>query len=70
VSGDSPSGTVTFYDGPNVIGTGKVTNGEATFKTKDLQLGTHPITASYPGDSNNLSSTSAVFNQVVQLIEP
>jgi hypothetical protein len=65
------TGKVTFYDGPNVIGTGKVVDGVATFSTKDLQLGTHEITAYYPGDTDNLAAWDVCpVYQVVQLSNP
>jgi hypothetical protein len=44
------SGTMTFLDGATVIGTGAINRfGRATFTTSTLALGSHPITASYPG---------------------
>jgi hypothetical protein len=72
--GYDPTGKITCYDGPNVIGTGKIFfDGlfyEADFSTKDLQLGTHSIAASYSGDANNTSASSAPLSQVVQLSNP
>ena len=43
----TPTGTVTFYDGPTSIGTAGLTSGTATFTTSTLGPGTHPITAIY-----------------------
>jgi len=61
-----PSGeTVTFYDGGNSIGTGKVASGVATLSTTALASGAHSITASYPGDANYVSSTSNALTQTV-----
>jgi hypothetical protein len=61
-----PTGNVTFSDGATVL-TSSVLNGsgQATFTTTSLSVGSHSITASYPGDSNSLASTSTVLTQVV-----
>jgi len=61
----TPSGTVTFLDGATPIGTGTLSGGVATFSTATLSVGTHPITASYGGDSTFAASTSNTVNQVV-----
>jgi len=68
-TGSSPTGTVTFKDGANTLGTGTL-NGSAvaTFTTSSLTPGSHSITASYGGDSNNSASTSAALVQVVNII--
>ena len=69
-----PVGNVTFLDGSTVLGTGLVSalTGQATFTTSTLAVGSHPITASYPGLIGNgtttatiLASSSAVLTQVV-----
>src|SRR5262249_20276885 len=39
--------------------------GQATFTTSALSVGTHSITATYSGDANNATSTSAPLSQVV-----
>ncbi len=56
------TGTVTFLDGGASIGTGLVTGhlGAATFTTSTLSIGTHTITASYPGDTNFQGSTGTL----------
>jgi hypothetical protein len=62
----TPTGTVTFYDGGNNIGTGMLSGGIATLTPPPpLTVGTHNITASYGGDTKFSSSTSAVFPQEV-----
>src|SRR5207247_1138426 len=44
----TPTGTVTFRDGPTTLGTGTLNaSGHATFVTSTLAVGAHPITASY-----------------------
>lgn len=59
------TGTVTFFDGATSLGTGTITAGAATFTTSTLTVGTHPITATYNGDSNYSNVTSAATAQVV-----
>ena len=54
----TPSGTVTFYNGGNVVGTAPLANGVATFSLALTTLGTSTMTASYPGNANFLGATS------------
>lgn len=62
----TPTGTVTFEDGLTILGTGTLdSNGQATFTTSSLALGTHAITAVYNGDNNFTTSTSQPFSQNV-----
>ena len=61
-----PTGNVTFSDGATVISSATLNgSGQAAFTTTSLSVGSHSITASYPGDSNSLASTSTVLTQVV-----
>ena len=61
--GGTPTGTVTFEEGTNTLGTGTLdANGQATFQTSSLTMGTHTITAVYAGDSNFLTSTSTALS--------
>lgn len=69
VSGSSvlPTGTVTFRDGNAVLGTSAVSTGAiATLHLSNLHPGTHPLIATYSGDSSNATSTSVVYSQAVQ----
>ena len=61
------TGTITFLDNGVSIGTGVVNpaTGVATFSSATLAVGTHPIMASYPGDSNFPAVTSSSLSQVV-----
>ncbi len=74
VSGYAPSGTVGFSDGAttlcsaNLSGTGNSRIASCDFAT--LVLGSHSITASYSGDSNNAPSMSAPLVQVVNEAPP
>lgn len=61
-TGPTPTGTVTFTSGSNVIGTATLdSNGVATL-VPDLAPGTYSITASYGGDSLHAASTSAAVS--------
>ena len=58
VSGNNPTGTVTFLDGGNTLTTIDLTAGQATL-VMDYQIaGSHSITAVYNGDANNAGSSS------------
>ena len=63
----APTGTVSFLDNGAQIGTGTLVGnpGVAAFTTATLVVGTHSITASYPGDSYNGPSSSPPVSQVV-----
>jgi poly(3-hydroxybutyrate) depolymerase len=65
-----PNGeTVTFKQGANVLGTGPLSSGSATFTISTLTTGgTDNITAVYGGDSTYATSTSAAVKQVVDPI--
>jgi hypothetical protein len=63
------TGLVTFLDGSTILGTGALNAaGVATLSTSTLTIGSHPITASFGGDSNYTSSTSSVLAQVINKI--
>jgi hypothetical protein len=64
------SGPVTFYDGGTPIGTAPVVNGTATITVPDLPVGSHPITASTPGDTNNNPATSPATTITVTKTTP
>jgi Bacterial Ig-like domain (group 3) len=65
-SSGTPTGNVDFRDGLTVIGSVPLSGGTATFNTSALSAGSHPITASYSGDSNYSVSLS---NMVVQVVK-
>jgi len=73
-SNAAPTGTVNFYDGGTMIGSGTLTAGTgnvstATFSTSILTLGSHNITASYPNTTNfGPSASSPPLVQVVNRI--
>lgn len=66
-AGDTPTGTVTFLDGEETLGTGTLDgSGVATFTTTELAAGTHAISARYEGTLLFGSSTSSATTQVVR----
>jgi hypothetical protein len=62
----TPTGTVTFYDGPTSVDTETLSNGSAAFTTSSLGLGSHSITVQYGGDAEFTSSTSAAISQTIK----
>ena len=68
-TGTALSGTVTFYDGNTVLGTGAIFGNQAVgFETfHHRQVGTiRTITATYSGDANNSPSTSPGLSEIVK----
>lgn len=65
----TPTGSVTFKDGTNVVGTASLNaSGTAVFTTSALTVTTHSITAIYSGDSTFKTSTSAILSQIVTAV--
>ena len=65
VAAANSTGTVTFQDAGNTIGTRPVGGGQATLGISSLSAGTHSITAAYSGDARYPGSTSSALSQVV-----
>jgi hypothetical protein len=61
----TPTGAIIFRDGATVLAEVPLISGKATFATTILARGTHPITASYSGDTGNTGSVSSTVAQVV-----
>lgn len=61
----TPTGSVTFDDGTNALGTASLSGAQAALMVSSLSVGPHSITAAYGGDSNFLASTSSALSQVV-----
>jgi hypothetical protein len=61
----TPTGTVTFKDGSNSLGTGSLAAGVATLITNALAPGSHSLTAVYSGDADSGGSASSVLTQTV-----
>ena len=53
------TGTVTFFDGQAQVGTATLSKGKAVLQTSSFTVGSHSLTASYNGDTNNSPSTSS-----------
>ncbi|WP_323020009.1 Ig-like domain-containing protein, partial [Pararhodobacter sp.] len=68
--GSSPTGDVEFFDGATSLGTAPLTGGAATLATAALATGSHQITASYAGDSNNTTATATALTQVIVDVTP
>jgi hypothetical protein len=65
VSGDSPTGSVSFAAGTTSLGTATLTNGVATLQTSFAAAGSYATTATYQGDQNNAASTSGAVTIVI-----
>ena len=61
-----PTGTVSFFDGAALLGTGTVSTGIAALATSTLAAGSHSITAVYSGDANFATLTSSVLTETVE----
>jgi hypothetical protein len=67
-STNPPTGLVSLSDGSTILGTSSVnSSGIATFTISTLTLGSHTLTASYAGDTQNFPGTSPALTEVVQL---
>lgn len=63
---NTPTGLVTFADGSTVLGTAPLDGSAiATFSTSFLFVGTHILTATYPGDFNFDASMSNTITEVI-----
>jgi hypothetical protein len=69
VTPSTATGTVTFLDGTNAVGTGTLVNGQATLTTALLPVGVRSLQASYPGDSLDAASNSPATSITV-LVPP
>ena len=68
VNQSAATGSVEFYDGLTLLGTGTLNAGSpntATFNVNNLATGSHSITAKYLGDSTYVTSTSSLITQTV-----
>jgi hypothetical protein len=59
------TGTVTFRNGSNTLGSANVNSGTAVLNTSTLPAGVPSIDATYNGDGRNAKSTSAPVSQTV-----
>ena len=63
----TPTGTVSFLDGSNQLGTAPLLGGSATLDATFTGVGTHAITAQYSGDGVFLPSSERIPLQVTGL---
>ena len=63
----APLGSVSFYNGSTLLGTGTVNaSGVATLTTSSLPAGTDSLTAAYSGNTNDPGSTASALTEVVE----
>jgi hypothetical protein len=62
----NPTGTVDFFNGPNLLGSALLSGGQASISTSSLAIGTHSLTASYVGDADFLPSQSSTISDAVE----
>jgi sugar lactone lactonase YvrE len=68
-SGPALSGSVTFYDGSTALFTQPLSgSGTSSLSLSTLAPGSHNITASYSGNTNNAASTSAAMTETINQI--
>jgi len=65
VTGGTPTGSVLFRDGAITLGTVTLSGSTAGLTTSGLSAGTHAITASYLGSTEEQPSTSNTVSQVI-----
>ena len=66
VSPVAATGPVMFFDGATLLTTTNLTNGVATFSTKNLAKGIHLIRAAYGGNANYGASDSPTITQTIR----
>ena len=63
----APSGTISFLDGKNLLGTRTLSGGAASFTTSSLPAGQHNLAAAYSGDATFQPHTSSSILQSVSI---
>jgi subtilase family serine protease len=61
----TPAGSVQFLKSGVVVATETLASGKATYTTSALDATTHPMTAVYVGNIDDITSTSSAVNEVV-----
>jgi hypothetical protein len=64
----TPSGSVDFYSGSNLIGATTLSGGVASLTLSSLSPGAHSLTAAYLGEADYAASTSPAVSEGVGLI--
>jgi hypothetical protein len=69
VTPPTATGTVSFMEGSNMLGTGALSSsGVATYTVSSIVAGAHNYTAVYAGDANDAGSTSSAVTVTAQAI--
>lgn len=63
----APTGSVTFTDGNNILGTAALSAGTSLLSVATFTAGNHSITATYSGDANFNSSVTGPMTQTVNI---
>ena len=66
----TPTGTITFLDGPTVLGTAPLIGGTASLTLTGLTVGFHNISASYAGDTDFTGNLGIGLNQEIDVLAP
>jgi hypothetical protein len=66
----TPTGIVTFMDGPTTLAAVTLVSGQAAYATTALAVGVHDITAVYSGDVNFAGSTSSLVTVTINSATP
>ncbi|HEX3461686.1 MAG TPA: Ig-like domain-containing protein [Acidimicrobiales bacterium] len=64
----TPTGSVDFFNGTNLLGSGTLSGGTASLTLSSLSPGAHSLTASYLGEADYAASSSAAVSETVGLI--
>ncbi len=64
----TPTGTVDFYNGANLLGSKTLSGGVASITLSSLSPGAHSLTAAYLGEADYAASTSAPVAETVGVI--
>ena len=69
-TGQTPTGTVSFYNGATKLATLNLVAGSATYTSTTLAIGSYSLTASYNGTSDFTPSASDPTTPILQTINP
>jgi hypothetical protein len=64
----TPTGSITFFDGTNIIGSGTLSGGSVSMTTSTLSQGAHSLHASYSGEFDFSASVSPTIAEAVGVI--
>ncbi|QHI97338.1 hypothetical protein GT347_04690 [Xylophilus rhododendri] len=66
ITGTAPQGTVSFFNGTQLLGSASVNSGTARLTVSDLPVGLDTLRAVYCGDGVNAASSSSALTETVQ----